>query len=75
VDAGGGQIWAGAAVGFARRISITDARGVVHSTTPLVPPSGTKTPLRYWVIALDGTTARSITAYDAHGRKLTARLR
>jgi hypothetical protein len=74
VDVAGGQVWAGAAVGFTRRIAITDANRVVHSAATLPAPSGTKTPFRYWAIALDGTTATSIAAYDAHGRSITRRI-
>jgi hypothetical protein len=70
VDVDGGQIWAGETVGFARRISIADAAGTVHTASAVKAPRGTKTPFRYWVIALDGTKATSITAYDAHGRTL-----
>lgn len=71
LDVPGGQIWMGATVGFARRISITDVSGRVHSTQTIAAPHGTKTPFRYWAIALAGTKARSITAYDAKGRRIT----
>lgn len=70
VDVAGGQIWAGETVGFTRRISITDAAGTAHTATAVKAPRGTKTPFRYWVIALDGTTAKSIAAYDARGRAI-----
>ena len=74
VDVAGGQIWAGTTVGFARRIAITDANGQVH-TTPTIPATrGTRTPFRYWVLPLDHSTARSITAYDARGRAITRTL-
>lgn len=71
----GGQIWAGAAVGFARRIAITDATGRVHHARAVRPPTGTKSPFRYWVIWLPGSTGRSITAYGANGRSIRAPLR
>jgi hypothetical protein len=66
----GGQIWTGATVGFARRITITDATGEAHGAAAVKAPRGTKTPFRYWVIAT-ASAARSITAYDATGRKIT----
>lgn len=69
----GGQIWTGATAPFARRIVITDTQGIVHSTRAIAAPRGTKTPFRYWAIALD-TPARSIAVYGAHGRVLTKRL-
>ena len=69
----GGQIWTGATVPFARRIVITDTRGIVHSTRAIAAPHGTKTPFRYWAIALD-TRARSIAVYGARGRVLTKKL-
>jgi hypothetical protein len=65
LDVTGGQIWVGATVGFTRRIAITDTAGKVHTATAV---RGTKTPFRYWIIALDGTNAQSIAAYDARGR-------
>jgi hypothetical protein len=63
----GGQIWAGATPAFVRRIAITDDAGDVHSTPTAAAPRGTRTPFRYWVVALDGN-ARVITAYGAGGR-------
>lgn len=71
----GGQIWAGATVGFARRVAITDAAGVAHAAQAVRAPKGTKTPFRYWAIAIASSTARSITAYSAGGRSITSRLR
>lgn len=73
VDVEGGQIWVGATVGFTRRIAITGADGHVYSTSAIRAPRGTKTPFRYWALAI-GSTARSITAYDARGRAITKRL-
>lgn len=70
----GGQIWAGATVGFTRRVAITDAAGHVHTAQAVRPPKGTKTPFRYWVIALGASPARSITSYGSNGRKITAKL-
>lgn len=72
-DVDGGQIWVGATVGFTRRIAITGADGHVHSTVAIRAPRGTKTPFRYWALAID-SSARSITAYGAHGRAITKRL-
>ena len=72
-DVDGGQIWTGATVPFARRIVITDAQGNVHSARAIAAPRGTKTPFRYWAIALD-SPARSIAVYGAHGRVLTKKL-
>lgn len=69
----GGQIWAGATVGFTRRVAITDAAGNVHKAQAVRPPKGTKTPLRYWVIAL-ASPARTITSYGANGRTITTKL-
>jgi hypothetical protein len=69
----GGQIWVGETIAFARRIAITDADGRVHSTQTVAAPHNTKTPFRYWVLAVDGT-ARTITAYDARGRKISKSL-
>jgi hypothetical protein len=71
----GGEIWAGATVGFTRRVAITDASGHVHSAPAVRAPKGTKTPLRYWVIALGSSPARSITSYGSNGRKITTKLR
>jgi hypothetical protein len=72
-DVPGGQIWVGATVGFARRIAITDADGRVHTTRTVAAPRGTRTPFRYWALAL-GAPARTITAYDARGRRIGKRL-
>jgi len=66
----GGQIWVGATVGFVRRIAITDANGRVHSTPTVAAPRGTRTPFRYWAIALDSTRATAMTAYDTRGRSI-----
>jgi hypothetical protein len=71
----GGQIWVGVTVGFARRIAITDAAGHAYSAPAVAAPKGTKTPFRYWAVAVAGTRARSITAYGANGRKLTRPVR
>jgi hypothetical protein len=68
IDVGGGQIWVGSALGFTRRITIVDTAGNVHSARPVAPPRGTKTPFRYWLIALDSGRAKSITVTGAHGR-------
>lgn len=70
----GGQIWAGATVGFTRRVAITDAAGAVHSAQAVRAPKGTKTPFRYWVVPLGSSPARSITSYGSNGRKITTRL-
>jgi len=70
----GGQIWAGATVGFTRRVAITDAAGHTYEARAVRPPKGTKTPFRYWVIALGSSPARTITSYGANGRKITTRL-
>jgi hypothetical protein len=71
----GGQIWVGATVGFARRIAITDAVGASHTAQAVHAPKGTKTPLRYWAIAITASPARSITAYGDEGRSITHPLR
>ncbi len=71
----GGQIWAGATVGFTRRIAITDSNGRLHFAQAVKAPRGTKTPFRYWAIALDGTTARAITSYGSNGRHIRSSLR
>jgi hypothetical protein len=71
-DVDGGQIWTGAIAGFARRISITDTRGHVHTTRAIAAPPGTKTLFRYWAIAL-AAPARSIAVYGAHGRVVSKR--
>lgn len=71
----GGQIWAGATVGFTRRVAITDAAGHVHTAQAVRPPKGTKTPFRYWVIALGASPARSISSYGSNGRTITTKLR
>jgi hypothetical protein len=71
----GGQIWVGATVGFARRVAITDAAGVAHAAQAVHAPKGTKTPFRYWAIAIASSSARSITAFGADGRSITSRLR
>ena len=70
----GGQIWVGATVGFARRIAITNAGGQVYSTKTIAAPKGTKTPFRYWALAVAGS-ATSVTAYDARGRSIWKTLR
>jgi hypothetical protein len=72
-DVDGGQIWTGATVGFARTISITDTSGRVRTTRANAAPRGTKTPFRYWALALP-TPARSISVTGANGRTLTKRL-
>lgn len=72
-DVDGGQIWVGATVGFTRRIAITGTDGHVYSTVTIRAPRGTKTPFRYWALAL-GSRARSITAYSARGRAISKRL-
>jgi hypothetical protein len=72
-DVEGGQIWTGATVGFARKVVITDTSGHTHTTNTIAAPRGTKTPFRYWALALD-TPARSISVYGANGRVLTKRL-
>jgi hypothetical protein len=72
-DVDGGQIWVGATLGYVRSVAITDARGHVHRTRATAPPRGTRTPFRYWALALDAP-ARSITARLANGRALTRRL-
>jgi hypothetical protein len=72
-DVDGGQIWTGSTVGFAREVAITDTSGHVHTTRTIAAPRGTKTPFRYWALALD-TPARSISVYGANGRVLTKRL-
>lgn len=69
----GGQIWTGATVGFARRISITDTRGQVYTARAIAAPRGTKTPFRYWALALKAP-ARSISVTGANGRSITKRL-
>lgn len=70
----GGQIWVGATIGFARRIVITNTAGDTYTASAMAAPKGTKTPFRYWAIAVSGT-AKSITAYDAHGRSIRKPLR
>lgn len=65
----GGQIWVGASIGFARRIVITNADGRAASTVTMTAPKGTKTPFRYWALAVSGT-ATSITASDGHGHSI-----
>jgi hypothetical protein len=73
VEVDGGQIWVGATVVFARRVAITDARGRVHTARAIAAPRGTKTPFRYWAVALD-SPARSIAVYGADGRVLRRKL-
>jgi hypothetical protein len=70
----GGAIWAGALVGFTRRVAITDAAGHVHTALAVRPPRGTKTPFRWWLITLGASPARSITSYGSNGRHITTRL-
>ena len=70
----GGQIWVGATVAFARRIAITNVAGQTYSTTTMAAPKGTKTPLRYWALAVAGS-ATSVTAYDAQGRAIRKTVR
>ncbi len=70
----GGQIWAGATVGFTRRVAITDAAGHTYTARAVRPPKGTKTPFRYWVIALGSSPAHTVTSYGSNGRKLTTTL-
>jgi hypothetical protein len=67
-DVAGGQIWVGTTIGSTRRIAITDASGHVHTGVTTRAPRGAKTPFRYWAIALDSSTARSIAAFDPRGR-------
>jgi len=69
----GGQIWTGATAPYARRVAITDTQGRVYSTRAIAAPRGTKTPFRYWALALD-RPARSIAVYGANGRVLTRKL-
>jgi hypothetical protein len=65
----GGQIWVGATIGFARRVVITDSAGRAYTAKAIAAPKGTKTPFRYWALAVAGT-AKSITAYDADGHSI-----
>jgi hypothetical protein len=65
----GGQIWVGASIGFARRVVITNAEGRRYTATATAAPKGTRTPFRYWAVAVAGT-GTSITAYDAQGRSI-----
>ena len=65
----GGQIWVGATIGFARRVVITDSAGRTYTANAIAAPRGTRTPFRYWALAVAGT-ANSITAYDAHGHMI-----
>lgn len=69
----GGQIWLGATIGFARRVVITTTSGHTYTTATTAAPKGTKTPFRYWALAVAGT-AKSITAYDARGHAITKSL-
>lgn len=70
----GGQIWVGATIGFARRIAITNTEGKVYSADTMKAPKGTRTPFRYWALAVAGS-AKSITAYDARGRSIRKALK
>ena len=70
----GGQIWVGATIGFARRIVITSTAGDTYAADTMAAPTGTKTPFRYWALAVAGT-ATSITATDAHGHSIRRALR
>ena len=72
-DVDGGQIWVGATLGFVRRITITDERGRVHGTRSIAAPKGTRTPFRYWALALD-SRARAIAAHESNGRTISRRL-
>jgi hypothetical protein len=65
----GGQIWLGATIGFARRVVITTTSGHAYTTEATPAPKGTKTPFRYWAVAVAGT-AESITVYDARGHTI-----
>ena len=71
----GGAIWAGATVGFTRRIAITDSSDSVHTAQAVRPPKGTKMPFRYWIVTLGTSPARSITSYGSNGRKITTAVR
>lgn len=73
IQVDGGQVWVGETLAFVRRIAITDEQGHVHSTRTIAAPKGTKTPFRYWALALDGP-ARSIAAQVPDGRTIRKRV-
>ena len=70
---GGGQIWTGATVPFARTIAITDTHGRVYTARAIPAPRGTRTPFRYWALALE-SPAGSVTVYGADGRVIRKKL-
>jgi hypothetical protein len=74
VNVPGGQIWLGATIGFTRRVAITNDRGQMYTTDTIAAPKTTKTPFRYWALAVAGT-AESLTAYDAKGHSIRKSLR
>jgi hypothetical protein len=67
----GGQIWLGATIGFARRVVVTTTDGHSFATETKAAPRRTKTPFRYWALAVSGR-AKWITAHDAHGHAIRA---
>ena len=69
----GGQIWTGATAPFARTIAITDTQGRVYRARAIPAPRGTKTPFRYWAVALE-SPARSVAVYGADGRVIRKKL-
>jgi hypothetical protein len=72
---GGGQIWAGTTLGRMTRITVVDAAGRSHSAVPVEAPKGTKTPFRYWAVAVPRTIGMTLVAQFANGRSIRWNLR
>jgi hypothetical protein len=71
-DHGPGQVWFGDAPARVARVEITDDHGKKHRSeavlTPTLPLPTAR--FRLWLILLPSTTARSVAAYDRHGKLL-----
>jgi hypothetical protein len=71
VDVPGGEVWAGTTRSTIRTISITYYSGRVYSTNTIAAPHATKTPYRYWTLAVPGVApAASFTTRDVNGKSI-----
>lgn len=70
----GGSIWAGTTQASIVRVSITDYAGHAYAANTVAPPQRTKTPYRFWAIAVTGAPAATLKTYTADGKSTLWRL-
>jgi hypothetical protein len=71
----GGQIWAGITRSTIRSVSITDYAGHVFTTNTIAAPRASKTPYRYWALAVSSEgLATFFTTHDVSGKTIRWRL-